>query len=469
MADDKLRSEIELRVDEQSAEELKQQVSDIIDEAFEGKEDSFRKVFNFRNIRKDLGKSLTEAFGNSSKVQARQNKAMDRYKEAQENVQAIIKDTAGKKGFGGILKIVGAIGKQGMAGAAGMAANINPYVLAAQAAAEAIKFTADQFVRIAKESAKFIGQGSLFTDKETITMMQRTGQTATQAQATQRSLGDLGLTFEDIQRGKITAEQAAAFEQIRQRELNKLEEINRVAGPMFKSMQQVTLGFTLLLRDINDFITMAMANAPGIQSLLDKIKPFIAQLGAFMDTLIKTFLEPIFSIIGNIAGFVIDLLSGVMPAIQGIMVFLQPILQVVEMLSRVIQGVMGPMFKIVGIIGTFGQVLMRFLSPLTMLSKLLEFINPLIEEYVNSINEFASGIQNFFADLFDTLKSIPLIGDLFTGIDIPRADGTGAISTTNSTFNNSQTINYNYGSDSMSQASVSPADLFSNSYILVND
>lgn len=469
MADDKLRTIIEADLSEESSQKLSQDISDSIEKGLEGKEESFNQVFNFKNIKKDLGKSLIEAFGKSSKVQARQAKAMDKYKEAQEAVKTIVSDTAGKKGFGGILKLVGAIGKQGMAGAAGMAANINPYVLAIQAAAEAVKFTADQFERIAKESAKFVGQGSLFTDKETITMMQRTGQTGTQAQATQRSLLDLGLTFEDIQRGKITAEQAAAFEQIRQRELNKLEEINKVAGPMFKSMQQVSLGFTLLLRDINDFITMAMANAPGIQSLLDKIKPFIAQVGAFMDALIGTFLEPIFSIVGDIAGFVIDLLAAVMPAIQSVITFLQPILQVIQMLSRVIFGVLSPMFKIVGLIGSFGQVLLRFLVPLGSLSKLLEFINPLIDELVSFIDGFAASIQNFFADIFDTLKSIPIIGELFSGIDIPRADGTGAISSTNSTFNSSQTINYNYGSQSMSQASVSPADLFSNSYILVND
>lgn len=469
MADDKLRTIIEADLSAESSEKLSQDISDSIEKGLEGKEDSFSKVFNFKNIKKDLGDALNKAWGNSSKVQKRQSAAMEKYSKAQSVVTQLVGQQ--NKGFSGTAKLVAAIGKQGIAGAAGMAANLNPYVLGMKAAAEAAKFTADQFVRIAKESAKFIGQGSLFTDRETITMMQRTGQTATQAQGTQRALGDLGLTFEDIQSGKITAEQAAAFERIRQRELEKLEEINRVAGPMFKSMQQVSLAFTLLLRDINDWITMAMAAAPGITSMLEKIKPFIAQVGGFMKQLIGTYLTPIFSIIGDIVGFVMDILSGLMPGIQVFMSAMKPIYELIQNVSRILFGVLGPILKLVAVFVQLFATFKMLFSPVKLILGLFSVLNPLLEKMSDFITTLTDGINNFIYGLFETLKSIPVIGDfLFGNVSIPSAaGGVGSSTTNNSSFSNSITNNYVYGSNSMSQASVSPSDLFSNSYVLVND
>lgn len=468
MADDKLRTIIEADLSAESSEKLSQDISDSIEKGLEGKEDSFNKVFNFKNIKKDLGDALNKAWGNSSKVQKRQSAAMEKYSKAQSVVTGLVNQQ--NKGFGGTAKLVAAIGKQGIAGAAGMAANLNPYVLGMKAAAMAAKFTADQFVRIAKESAKFIGQGSLFTDRETITMMQRTGQTATQAQGTQRALGDLGLTFEDIQLGKITAEQAAAFEKIRQRELEKLEEINTVAGPMFKSMQQVALGFTLLLRDINDFIKIAMASAPGITSMLNSIKPFIAQVGSFMKQLIGTYLTPIFSIIGDVVGFVIDLISGIMPGIQIFMSAMKPIYDLIQNVSRILFGVLGPIIKLVSVFASLFVTFKMLFSPIKLILGLFSLLNPLLEEMSNFISTLTEGVNNFIYGLFETLKSIPVIGDfLFGDVSIPAAAGAGSSTTNNSSFSNSTTNNYVYGSNSMSQASVSPSDLFSNSYVLVND
>jgi len=469
MADDKLKTIIEAVLDPESSEKLTQDISDSVTKGLEGKEEEFSKVFNFKNIKKDLAGALNQAFGKSSKVQTKQATAMDKYKNAQSAVTALVSQQ--NKGFGGSLKLLGAIGKQGVAGMSGMLAKVNPYVAGMQAAAMAAKFTADQFVRIAKESSKFVGQGSLFTDRETMSMMQRTGQTATQAQGTQRALGDLGLTFEDIQQGRITAEQAAAFEQIRQRELEKLEETNTVAGPMFKSMQQVTLGFTLLLRDINDFITMAMAGAPGITSMLAKIQPFIAQVGGFMKQLISTYLTPIFSIIGDIFGFVIDIVSGIMPAIQVFTSFLKPIFELIQNLSRILFGILGPIFKIVALVGSFIILFKKFVSPFTIIMQVFRLLNPLLEQFTEFIDMMADGIQNFLSDLFTFLKDIPIIGGLFSDVNIPGAAG-GVMSTTmnnTTSFANATTNNYIYGSQSMSQSSVSPSDLFSNSYVLVND
>lgn len=468
---DEIKVLIEADLTEQTLENIKEGVSDSINKGLEGKEKEFANVFNFKNIKKELGSALNSAWNSSSKVQAKQSASMNKYKKSQEVVAGLI----GKqnKGFGGTAKLVSAIGKQGIAGMQGMLANANPYVLAMKAAAVAAKFTADQFVRISKESSKFVGQGSLFADKNTMDMMQRTGQTATQAQATQRSLGDLGLNFEDIQQGKITAEQAAAFEKIRQRELAKLEEINAVAGPMFKSMQQVTLGFTLLSRDINDMITMAMASAPGITSMLEKIKPFIAQVSSFMGSLIGTFLGPIFSIIGDIVGFVMDILSGLMPALQVAMTVIKPMFEVIQNLSRIIFDILGPIFKVVTFFVSLFAVFKALFSPLKLVLGLLSFLNPLFEKLTEFLTKFTDGVNNALHGLFETLKSIPVVGLLFKDVNIPAAAGSGG-NTTNSNntggaFDNSNTNNYIYGSSSMNQSSVAPKDLFSNSYTLIND
>jgi phage-related protein len=467
---DEIKVLIDGELTEQTLEKIKEGVSDSMSKGLEGKEEEFSKVFNFKNIKKDLGNALNQAWGNSSRVQQKQAAAMDKYKKAQSAVTQLVNTQ--NKGFGGSLKLVGAIGKQGVAGMSGMLAKVNPYVAAIKAAAIAAKFTADQFVRISKESAKFVGQGSLFTDKATMDMMQKTGQTATQAQATQRSLGDLGLDFSDIQQGKITAEQAAAFEKIRQRELQKLEEINSVAGPMFKSMQQVTLGFTLLLRDINDWITMAMAGAPGITSMLEKIKPFIAQVGGFMKQVISTYLTPIFSIIGDIFAHAMDIISGIMPVFQIFMTFMKPIYELVQNLFSIILKILGPIIKIISFLNILYTLFISIFSPLNIVLKLLSFLNPILEQLSLFLTKFSDAVTNAMNGLFETLKGLPIIGGLFKDVNIPGAaggvNGTN-ITNSNSSFTNANTSNYIYGSSSMSQSSTAPKDLFSNSYTLIND
>ena len=74
-------------------------------------------------------------------------------------------------------------------------------------------------------SRKMITSNSLFIDGATRDMMQQTGQTAVEAQSTQRALDRLGLSFEDLQSGKLTEAQAKAFEDVRNREISKLKRI----------------------------------------------------------------------------------------------------------------------------------------------------------------------------------------------------------------------------------------------------
>lgn len=382
-----------------------------------GIEKGFNKPFDFKNLKEDLTKSLGQGLDaiwkNSKRVQSAQATTAEAYKKAQLGVIDAINSPT--KGFGKTLGIVKSIGKQGTTGMASMLASTNPYVAAIKVAAQAVKFMANQFQRISKESSKFVGQGSLFTDKATMQMMQMTGQTATQAQATQRSLGSLGLGFEDIQQGKITAEQAAVFEQLRNRELSKLEQINTVAGPMFKSMQQVTLGFSLLSQDINDWITMAMASAPGVSKMLSKSKEFLGKAGSFMQSLISKYLSPIFSIAGEIVSIVMDIGMALMDAFMPILDILKPIIDLISNVVTMVGKVLTPMIKGVG------EIIKTVLSTLA------------------NIN--IGGFKPF-----------------------------GNIGDTNN-YQTQTTNNYIYGSSSMSSANPSSnsSNLFSNSYVLVND
>ncbi len=479
MPDNIVKTFIEIDLTDQDREKVVEQIADAVGE---GVEKGSKQKFDWSTIKKDLTKSMGDGLNaiwkSSGKVEVKQSKAAQNYLKAQNGVQKAI--SAQGKGFGKSLGIVKAIGKQGMAGAAGMAANINPYVLAVKAAAEAAKFMADQFQRIAKESSKFVGQGSIFTDKGTMQMMQMTGQTGTQAQATQRSLGSLGMEFSDIQSGKITAEQAALFEQLRLRELKKLEEINAVAGPMFKSMQQVTLGITLLLQDVNDWITMAMAAAPGIQTMIGSIKGFLERAGGFLKSAIDTYLTPIFSVVGNIVTLALDLIGVVMDAMQPIFMIISPILDTVMILADILTKVLSPLIKIGGMIFGAFKFLKIFMGPLGILMVVLDMLNPLLTTVSDAVGKFGGMISNLLVGPINLLNSV--IGSLknfevlgikpFASLKPIEIEGvTSGLSNTGASYESQTTNNYVYGSQSMSQANPTQNNnnLFSNSYVLVND
>ena len=363
-------------------------------------------------------------------------------------------------------------------GAKGMAAGINPYVAAVMVAAEAVKFMADQFQRIAKESAKFVGQGSIFADKQTMSMMQKTGQTATQAQATDRSLSMLGMDFSDIQSGKITQEQAVLFEQLRLRELKKLEEINAVAGPMFKSMQQVTLGVSLLMQDINDWITMAFARSAGVEKMIGSIKSFITTAGPFMQGLIDSVM-PIVGIIASVIGFVLDIISAVMDAIDPIWEALIPILEVIDQIVAVIAQVVGPILMFIGgAIKIVLKAIVALIWPLIEAFKVLgKGLSWLQDKILKPIADFFNDIITYLGDLINkaigALKSVNIAGwkpfENMEYLDIGTT--TSAITNSGVTYDNQTTNNYIYGSQSMSQSNPrqNTNDLFTNSYTIVNN
>lgn len=475
MDENKIKASIVAELDETSSTTISKQTEEAVKEGFNN---ASEQKFNWKTIKNDLTKSISQALDvawkSSGKVQERQSKVAERYKGAQKSVLDIIGKQG--KGYGKSLKIIGAIGKQGMAGAAGMLANINPYVAAVKIAAEAAKFMADQFERITKESSKFVGQGSIFTNKETISMMQRTGQTATQAQGTQRSLSALGLNFEDIQSGKITSEQAALFEKLRARELAKLEEINKVAGPMFKSLQQMTLGITLLMQDINDWITMAFASADGIESLIGSIKGFLNKIGPFIQAMISN-LKPALSIIGEIFAVIINITSALMPIATKVTKAVTPLISTIAKIVSVIGRVLS---TVIAALGAFLEILMAFNPVLDIINGALGFVMKALDWLIEGISWFAKilgdivgAIAGWVNGLIKLLKGIN-IGGYKPFKDMEYIDVSGiksGITNSGSTYENQTTNNYIYGSQSMNQASPrqNNNDLFTNSYVLVND
>jgi hypothetical protein len=120
------------------------------------------------------------------------------------------------------------------------------------------------------------------------------------------------------------------------------------------------------------------------------------------------------------------------------------------------------------------NIIKRVLSPVLLLigdlfgwlgvgaEALFSILNPVVEWFdmiIDMIAPFGKLIGN-------------LIGIDFSSLDAANNTNTGiGLGYQNSTanYNNMTTNNYLFGSQSMSQSSTSPKDLFSNSYSLIND
>ena len=479
MADDILKTEIDIDLTNVSKAKLTKDISEGINDGINDKKttDSFKTLFDFKAIKKDTIKNLSDAFGFSGKQQAKQNKIAGKLKGTQEQITKLI-GTQGK-GFKGNAKLMGLIGKKGMTAMSGIAAKANPIMLAIQASVELFKEMADQLQRITEESAKFVGQGSIFTDKNTMGMMQLTGQTATESQATNRSLGAIGLSFSDIQSGKITAEQAALFEQLRNRELEKLEKIDKIAGPMMKSLQQVALGFTLLMQDMKDYWTLALSQMPGIEKMIGSIKGFLVTAGTFARKTINL-IAPLMSIVADVVGFALDVVNAIMPALGRMMTMLKPTFTVVAELFSVVSRALGPILNVIGLVLELIAPITMLLSPLGRMIVAAKLLLPWIEKLGDALAGFGEWMATFIMDMGNLLNvAIAMLKGFHIGSwtpfeDMEYLDVEGLSSTiANSTasYENQNTNNYIYGNQEMNdnQNNGNSNDLFSNSYVLVND
>lgn len=349
--------------------------------------------------------------------------------------------------------------------------------IALAATVAAVKAFADQFARIAEDSKKFISNNSLFTDKATLDMMQRTGQSTTGAQSTNRALEQLGLSFEDLQSGKFTEEQGKAFEEIRQRELTKLEEIQSVAGPMMDGMQRAMLSINLMMTDIRDFITLIFARSSSINNLVNNIQPFIAKVSSFATGLIRD-IAPVMDLIADIIDLVMSVLEPLMSTVGGVvslvMTILTPILKYIGNLIRATVPILRALTPILDIIITLLELMIQLNPILNLIIWVVEFIEIVVTKVAEGINwltnkltEFASGFIDFINGIilemrkfdiagwkpFEHMKTIENVAGIKSGTQLPPS-----FSSSNTINNNQQSTTYNYNDN----------DLLSNEYILIN-
>lgn len=340
-----------------------------------------------------------------------------------------------------------------------------------------IKTLADQVARIAGDSKKFVSNNSLFTDKATLDMMQRTGQSATGAQSTNRALEQLGLSFEDLQSGKFTEKQGKAFEEIRQRELTKLEQISEVAEPMNESLQEAMLTINLMTSDILDTITYMHAQSQPVVDMIENIKPFTEKVSVFIQGLIKD-LSPFVDIVAEIIVVVMGIVEVLMNVIGGVvsivMTVVTPILKQISNIIRPIVPILRALTPIIDIIITLLNLMMQMNPIIELIIWLVELTEVAVNKLVqgidwitNKLTDFASGFINFINGIilemrkfevfdwkpFENMKTIDNVAGIKSGTLLPPS-----FSNSNTTNNNQQSNTYNYNDN----------DLLSNEYILIN-
>lgn len=319
------------------------------------------ETFSAKGLKDGLKKTLASVFSDSAKTEKKQAKVADhlaKHVDLQKNFTKLAGEGAKKS------ELLSAGLKLAGNQAAGMLANMNLYIVAAKVAVRVIQEFADQYQRVAEQSAKFISQSSLFTDKATMQMMQRTGQQASGAQGTNRALDRLGISFEDLQSGMVTDAQVKMFEKIRKEETERLEMIARVGGPTFEAMQHGAVAVASAKQKIEDAVTFVFAKSKGVMQFAKSLESMAGRVGDFLWTGIQM-LEPIVSAVSNVLAIVMEAVGGILDVATIIYSAVTPIYstissildvagkyftQVVKNLSRVVNAVLKPVMKIAGMI-----------------------------------------------------------------------------------------------------------------------
>ena len=406
-------------------------------------EERFEKAFSKGSVRKNLASNLS---GGDLKTADKRNALLKKYESIQSKINALNgKDNKSLKDKASILALST---KQATVGMKGMTAGMNPYIMALKAGVEAAKKLYEQIQKINEESKKFVGQGSLFTDKQTMDMMQKTGQTATQAQGTQRALDQLGLSFDDLQSGKLTEAQAKAFEEIRQRELNKLEEISKASEGMFKNVRQITLAINLLTQDITDWITIAFAESEGFNNLIEDIKGFVSEVAPVIKEVIGL-ITPILDALSKVFSFVLKVVKGLLP--------------IVSSLALLAEGVLG-------IISGALEVLIPILEIVAnLISKIAGWLNTIISTVMKGLNSVWRVIADLINGVLDLLAKIPIIGKNFENSEVNRDLFRSTSLEHNNVNNNEFTNNYIYGDSTSNGSHTQNNNLFTNEFSLVDN
>ena len=247
-----------------------------------------------------------------------------------------------------------------------------------------------------------------------------------------------------------------------------------------KVLQQITLGVSLLMADVNDWITMAMGQSSGIENMLSAAKTFLARIGPFIKSIIDMVM-PAFSIVADVVKLVMDILSALMPVVGRIMKAITPILSAVsEAFSAIIRAV-APLLEVVGLLLEM-MVTMAVMTPafrlllgsVELLGKaILWFSDKVITPFYDLMLDMVQGMAGLLNSAIGALKDIEILGwQPFEDMDYIDMEGIDSAQQSNAAgYESNTTNNYIYGSNTLDQLSGSgePTDLFSNSYVLVND
>ena len=380
------------------------------------------ETFSLRGLKENLVGSIKEGVAGTEKAKSKQaamSKILSQNAKLSKAFTGAISSGASK----------GEILQKGLALAAGnikgMVANINPYVAAFTVAVKLSQAFLKAFQSTLETSRKFVGQNSLFTDQATMQMMQRTGQSATGAQGTNRALDRLGISFDDIQSGRVTQAQMRAFEELRKMETARLEEIAEVGGPVFEAMQRSALAMATTKQIIDDTVTMAFAKSKGVLEFARQLEGLATNIGTMVwaaaDILapIITAVSGVLSIIMGVVNLVVKYVSAIVqvvaPAFNAVNEILNVIMELVgsvfAVLNRISDAVIKPFMKI-------GQLVIKtIITPVRMMAAMasawIEAAFTAIEPIIQ-IFEIVFDVISNMIPVFDAFEALSPILDIIT-------------------------------------------------------
>ena len=450
-------------------------------------------AFSFKGIQDNFAKAIRAGMNQTEKGTSQQNKMASILKDNATLSKSFTDSLAGGASKTEVMSKGLALAKNNIAG---MAANMNPYVVAVKVAVEAAKAFLEYYQKTLEQSSKFITQGSLFTDKGTMQMMQRTGQDASGAQGTQRALDRLGISFEDLQKGLVTKDAAAEFEKIRQEESARLREIQKVGMPVFIAMQKGALAIAGAKQKIEDAITMVYAKSRGVLTFANALQQGAYLVGEVVSMAIDI-LAPVVNIVGQVLGVAMKAVNIIMNLVKKVLSSIKPFMNAINEYLNAIFKAMEPIILLVEVLfDIFGEIMTMFnifkiLTPILegvtwLVTKMGEGITWVIKKYLEGLKWVWDGsmkllnmalnvIPNAFHDMIRALVKTATLGIKDIGEYQGKDFGIGA-GVSNSLDKaigafGGDTINYNYGNNTNTNtgSNNSNQNLFANMYTIVND
>lgn len=187
-------------------------------------------------------------------------------------------------------------------------------------------------------SRQMVSATSLFTDKDVMGMMQKTGQTSTEATGTQRALDMLGISLSDIQTGMVTEAQMAAFETLRKEQITSIEAANEVSGSMFARWQGLALMVSDLSKRLEDTFVGTLGRSGAIDRLVTSLNPIIDFVFQIIEALLP------------IVPMLVDIVTAILPVfslvLERLMIVLPPVVKAVGWLADLIVTILDPLVQL---------------------------------------------------------------------------------------------------------------------------